>query len=114
MKQYVIFTPTEKIRIEMQEKLFKAGFAWSTSGKTVINEDFYFLFINPRGYSGYLTQASDFQQAALLVKDGAIPLVHDFDPFELDGATKPEKMIEIDGKDYSESTIKKALQEYVK
>ncbi|KKN56642.1 hypothetical protein LCGC14_0570540 [marine sediment metagenome] len=112
MRKYVTLNSKE-----VQEALFTAGFGWAdTGGKTVLHLDMPLVYMNSFG-AGRLTYSLQFARLNRDVEEGYIAVnprdVVD-DPFQFDGAVQPEKMIEIGDKEYSESTIKAALKEYVK
>ncbi len=111
MRKYVTLNSKE-----VQEALFKAGFNWGGYKEEVMHLDKPLIYINSFKSAG-LMYSSDFEALNRVIKENWIIINPENiikDPYQLDGAVQPEKMIEIGDKEYSESTIKAALKEYVK
>lgn len=115
MKKYVTFVKDEETSRQVQKALFEAGFSWTSGDTKTMFEKFKFLVVNWNS-NGYFSVRSTIEEL------NSVPSPIEFidssniiaNPFQLDGAKQPGKMIEVDGKEYSTSTIKAALQEYVK
>jgi len=119
MKKYVTFVKSEVESQKVQEALFGAGFEWGAvrGCNIVANCEFPFISLNWCDISGNITCSSDYAYHFNSDEDNVFYINAEdviANPFQLDGAKKPEKMIAVYGKEYSESTIKAALQEYVK
>lgn len=124
MKKYVTFVKDEEESRQVQEALFRAGFKWLDGGGVQHTKHNRFIFIggvvSGTDCSGRIHRVSDEEYTKVMgrVKAGDFTPINAnsiiSNPFQLDGATPPEKMITVAGKEYSESTIKAALQEYVK
>jgi len=107
---YVIYVKNEDESKCVQRILFSAGKRWpSSEGISFTNE--HFLHVSEDhlalGYSGnfeYITQKITSKLAKAL---NANRVTEFFPPLE------PEKMIEIDGKKWSESSIKEMIKRYV-
>ena len=120
MKKYVTFVKDAEESRKVQEALFKAGFRWACGSKTDEVVFTYgapeFLEVNNHG-SNNITRVTGNSFAIYQDYLPVITLINAKDiisnPFQLDGAKQPEKQITIKGKEYSESTIHAALQEYV-
>lgn len=112
MKRYVTFVKNEEESRDVQEALMSAGFEQTGGGKKLKGLDMPFLFIDPK-----INRVNDFTTVCQYILSGEYTVVNAYriiaDPFQLDGAKKPEQMIEIDGKEFSVSTIKAALRDYV-
>jgi len=109
--------PTEAISKEVQNKLFDLGYGWHGSGK--------------KGYNANPTESHSHDACILLKSDGRLQYSsHQYysglpdtyseisvrDVFVNVVAKKkkePEEMIDIDGKQFSKSTIKEALKAHV-
>ena len=112
MKKYVTFVKDEEESKAVQEALVKAGFGWLVSGQIIQHQDNHFLYIE--GLS--ITSCDDFKHITMDITDGHVAInAADIieNPFQLDGAKKPEPTHTIAGKEYSESTMLSALREYV-
>lgn len=112
MNKRVIFVKNKEESEKVQRQLFAAGIKWhGPPGQEgcVHYTDYQFLYVR----RGILSGDYSFHGAVNSVKNqDTIPLdarmVSDhFKPLP------PETMITIDGKEYSESTIKAALKQYV-
>ena len=107
MEKYVTLN-SEVVKLALS----KAGFTWHTHD---VDNNALFLFINsiePRK----LSQNASISHLARRLKEGYIAIDPKYiikDPFQLDGAKQPEKMIVVDGVEVSESTIKVALKAHV-
>jgi hypothetical protein len=113
MKKYVTFVKDEEESRKVQESLFKAGFGWLIATNTVSWTSSKFLFIA----NGTITRRdTDFVYAVECALDSHTPLESSriiADPFQLDGAKPPKKMHTIDGKEWSEDTLKLMIRQYV-
>ena len=123
-KKYVIYVEDAEVSRKVTDSLFRAGFTACTGDKSidwskpyvfnsfiVVNVDlcgFYFIALDEI-FVRDGTQAYPVEDWGSLVKYSAGSIISD--PFQLDGATKPEKTHVIDGKEISESTIKTALSQ---
>ena len=118
MKRYVIFVENEEVSWQVQEKLFEAGFRWSGGGNQAQHRQEPFLHLN-HTIQGEITRCSNFARTVRDAKENNIIPLNSRDIIKngaahLDGAPPYEEMVNIAGKYYSISTIKAALQEYVK
>lgn len=117
MQKYVILMRNCVEGLDIQEKLLQAGFRWCSNEPPHHSMDLpYFLFINGMG-GGQLSHSSDFLYTAKRIKNDT-KVLQDVqftlaDAFSLEGATLPEKMITVNGKKFSESTLVAALKQYV-
>ena len=107
MKKYVTFVKDEEESACVISAVQQAGF--DTLGSVYHMN---FLFIE----GGEHVRQGDFIVAAEEVSDGNYIAIRAHriisDPFQLDGAKKPEEMIDIDGALWSKSTIKEALKKH--
>ena len=116
MQKYVILMRNCVEGLDIQEKLLQAGFRWAGNEPPHHSIDLpYFLFIN--GMEGGLSHSSDFLYTAKRIKNDT-KVLEDVqftltDAFSLEGATLPGKMITVNGKEFSESTLVAALKQYV-
>jgi len=105
---YVIFVRNPEESKRVQEILFAAGYVWccSAGGPEYVNANF--IYVKERGV---LKTGCEFNNAAKNLKTGDIPL-----DFNMVAKTfpplKPEKMISVCGKEYSESTLDKMAKAY--
>ncbi len=108
MKKYVTLN-SEAVQLA----LFKARFFWATDGRKVFGLSSCLLFINSSMGAGRLTDGNNFAYLNKAFEDNCIAINPEdiiANPFQLDGATKPEKMITIDDQEWSENTIRAALK----
>lgn len=105
MKKYVTLNGKE-----VQKALIGAGFKWHSGNQRVNCLGSTFLFIT----DGRLSHANNFIYTVAQIKSYDYIPINPGDiianPFALDGAKQPEKIIMIEGKEVSESTIAMALK----
>ncbi len=125
MDKYVC-VPTQEISKAVQEELFRKGCYWHSTDKVtpsirrdIINGGGGVCGVEGKGkqtaigiYKSGKLEWCDIEYYEKLHNAEFYPIYKVFT--ELPDISKPEKMCTIDGKKYSEETIKRALQEYVK
>lgn len=107
MKKYVTHVRDEEERKAVIAAIEKAGFE-TYGGASYTQECLFF------GAEKILQQSDVGYAIRTATKKGDVFIEAEdiiSDPFQLDGATKPEKTHVIDGKEISESTIKTALSQ---
>ncbi|MCK5602046.1 hypothetical protein KAR91_09260 [Candidatus Pacearchaeota archaeon] len=114
MRKYVTFVKDEEESRKVQEALFRAGFKWGVNGKNVVHTSCRFLHVNSDS-TERITLGNDIGITLKQVSEGKVYIEATAiisDPFQLDGAKKPEEMITIGGALWSKSTIKEALKKH--
>ena len=109
MKQYVTFVKDEEESRKVQEALSMAGF--DTLGGHHYGPFVFFGNDILMSWGDDFVCVMDYEQGRTYTAVNAAYVIKD--PFQLEGANRPDPTHVIDGKEYSESTILSALREYV-
>ncbi len=112
MKKNIMFVKDADQSIMVQEALFKAGFCWSSQIERrekprPLHTEYPFIRTHEYGYMT-LEGCRPFTTAAEYIASGHVAVeASDVieNPFQLFGAKQPEKMIEVKGKQYTESRL---------
>lgn len=112
MKKYVTFVKDEEESRKVQEAVFRAGFNWrfpAPDGVAIHCHDApEFIEFNCHG-ERMITRVASRSFSIMQQYLSEYTLVDAFaiinDPFQLDGAKQPEKMISVEGKEYAESRL---------
>ena len=117
MKKYVTFVKDAEESRKVQEALFRAGFVWGADTEGYVQRTSHHFISMNYACLGALSSGSSFREVVRRGRDlhweaiDASDIISD--PFQLDGAKQPEATVDIDGKEFSVSTIKAALKQYV-
>jgi len=106
---YIIFVRNEQESKKVQEILLKNGYRWET-GDGVKTDRFYFIYAADGRALTFIDDDFRYVVNSISNSKNTFRAVNGLDIAEY---FPPEKMLTIDGKAFSESTIKAALRQYV-
>jgi len=118
MRSFTIVPENENENRRVQKKLFEGGFIWKNHGDKIFPISKYSITTHMnKTLNNDSTCSTPLKAIEYANEHGFVVITaQEFfrNPEIVDGweKTTTEKMVTIDGKEYSESTIKKAIQEY--